>query len=116
MTGHYENPTELPRSVACAQLKEGDAKARIQALLSLALYDPDWRWVQDKSLELLHDADSDVVSTAILAIGHLARRHRSLELDRVLPELHRLRADPAFSGRAGDVLDDIHTYVTTDGA
>jgi hypothetical protein len=113
MTAHYEQPTELPRDVAYAQLKEGDAQARMHALLSLALYDPDWRSVQEKCLEHLRDPDSDVVSTAILCLGHLARRRRSLDLDRVLPELRQLRSDPALSGRVDDVLDDIRAYVTT---
>src|SRR5713226_6209151 len=64
----YEEPRQMSREEAVTLLSGNDGRQRIDALLSLALYDPDWRWVQDQSLSLLHDGDFDVAATAILAL------------------------------------------------
>jgi hypothetical protein len=107
----YVTPARLSRDVAIAKLAGTDRRARIDGLLSLALYDPDWKWVQHRSLELLHDPDVDVVATAVLALGHLGRLHGQLELDRVLRELETVKANEALAGRVADVLNDIDIFV-----
>ncbi|SRR6266704_2747874 len=107
----YVKPAPLSRDVAIAKLTGTDRLARIHGLLSLALYDPDWKWVQDRSLELLQDPDLDLVATAILALGHVGRLHGRLELDIVLPELEALKTNEALAGRVSDVLNDIDIFV-----
>ncbi len=107
----FENPLRLTREQAAADLGSNDSQKRIDALLSLALYDPDWRWVQDQVVRLFADPDRDVVATAILGLAHLARLHRQLDLDRVLPLLKVLEADPWFASRVSDTYDDIRVFV-----
>jgi hypothetical protein len=46
-----------------------------------------------------------------LCLGHLARIHRQLDLDRVLPILHGLEADQDIGWRVGDALDDIESFL-----
>jgi hypothetical protein len=101
----------LSRKQATADLASADSRKRVGALLSLALYDSDWRWVQDQCLRLLADSDEEVVATAILGLGHLARLHQRLDLDRVLPALKTLQAEPRFGGRVSDAFDDIRMFV-----
>jgi hypothetical protein len=84
----------------------------MDGILSLALYDPDWRSTQDRCLNLLTDPDQDVVATAILGLAHLARLHRQLDIDRVLPALQQLASVPGLAGRVSDALDDIKIFVT----
>lgn len=107
----HATPPELPREQAIAAVAASDTKTRIDGLLSLALYDHDWRFVQEMCLGLLDDGDADVVATAILGLSHLARLHAYLDLDRVVPELRRLRAMPHLEGRVDDALDDISMFV-----
>lgn len=107
----FATPPELPRDEAVASLDASDQKVRIDGLLSLALYDPDWRLVQGICLTLLDDPDQDVRATAVLGLAHLARLHGDLDLDRVMPELRRLQSTPALSGRVEDALDDIETFI-----
>jgi hypothetical protein len=111
MRRKYVTPDRLSRKVALAKLAGTDPNARMDGILSLALYDPDWKFVQDLCLELLHDSDVAVVATAILALGHLGRIHGHLELDRVVPELDALKSNDALAGRVSDTLDDIEIFV-----
>ena len=107
----YSVPPRLSRKQATDDLASADSRKRKDALLSLALYDSDWRWVQDQCLRLLADSEEDVVATAILGLGHLARLHQRLDLDQVLPRLKTLQADPRFGGRVSDAYDDIRMFV-----
>lgn len=107
----YERIPEMTREEALALLKAADGLSRSRALLSLALYDPDWRWVQNLSLALIEDPHSDLKGTAALALAHLARIHRTLDLDVVLPALERLKNDKNIGGRVEDALSDIEIYV-----
>ena len=111
MSMRFATPERLPREVALAQLESADSVARMDALLSLALYDPDWELAQDRCLALLGDHDRNVVATAILGLAHVARLHRRLDLERVLPELERLRSEPALLGRVEDAIDDIAVFI-----
>ena len=107
----YEEIPQLPRSEGLRMLQERDGPTRSRALLALALHDEDWRWVQNLSLELINDADPAMRGTAVLALAHLARIHRKLDLDKVLPELNRLKHDAAISGRVEDALSDIESFL-----
>jgi hypothetical protein len=97
MSREYASPQQLPRDVALAQLEDEEPRKRMDGLLSLTLYDDDWRVGQDR-LELLHDPDADVVATSVMSLGDVARLHRQLGLERVMAELERLATDPALSG------------------
>jgi len=107
----YEEIPKLPRGDALRLLESDDNAMRARGLLSLAMYDEDWSRVQALSLELIQDADAGMRGTAALALAHLARIHRRLDLDRVLPALNQLAGDPEIGWRARDALDDINTFI-----
>jgi hypothetical protein len=87
-------------------------KSDIQdGLLSAAYYDPDWRWVQGKCLDYLNHADPDIRYIAATCLGYLARIHRQLDIELVLPKLHELRADPLVAAGVNDSLDDIKFFL-----
>jgi hypothetical protein len=56
----YSTPPRLSRMQATADLASADSRKCVDALLSLALYDSDWRWVQDQCPRLLADPEEDV--------------------------------------------------------
>lgn len=86
--------------------------SRMGALLSLALYDPDWRLAQSACLDRLGDCSEDVIATAVLGIGHIARRHHRLDLAVVLSRLEALKGRSGLiDGRINDTLDDISIYI-----
>jgi HEAT repeat protein len=111
MSPSYEPIPRLPRELAEEQLSSDQPELRSEAILSLALYDRDWKDVQERCLTLIQDDNKDVASTAVLALGHLARLHKQLDVPRVVAALQTAAADPILAGRVADALDDIEIFV-----
>jgi hypothetical protein len=92
-----------------------DMESIASCLVGAAFHLHDWRWAQNKFLELMDHADENVVRVATLCLGHLARIHGELDLHRVLPRLHRQKMDrPAIAGTVDDVLEDIAIFILRD--
>jgi hypothetical protein len=100
-----------PASVTWAQLDEllaaHDDETAAEALIALALDDPDGAWAQERAIALTSHASPDIRAAAVMAIGHLARLHPALP-STAAAEVVR-RADVPV-GRAEDALDDIATF------
>jgi hypothetical protein len=92
-------------------LASHDSAAAAEALIRMALSEPEWQWAEAVCLNALQDHRKEVKAAALIGIGHLARIHRVLHLDLVLPSLKQLLADPEWAGRAEDILDDIAVFV-----
>lgn len=107
----YQEIPARSRAEIEADLERGPAPEVIEALLSAALHDPDWRWVQAHCLRFARHEDPGVRGVAATCLGHLARLHRQLDLDAVVPVLEALRRDPQVVGPAEDALDDIETFI-----
>jgi hypothetical protein len=81
------------------------------ALLSAAYYDSDWRWAQNQCLVFLSHDDYGIRSLAATCLGHIARVHRKLDLELVLPRLVELKNDPLIGSSVQDALDDIKFFL-----
>jgi hypothetical protein len=103
----YQPIKPMSRLGATKALASSDPEQVSSALLSLAIHDSDWQWVQEVCLSALGHESYEVHATAALCVSHLARLHHYLDLDRVLPALDRLKTDARLSGRVEDVLDDL---------
>lgn len=80
-------------------------------MYSAAQHEPDWRWTQSELLKLLSHKSLLVRSSALVAIGEVAVFQRNLDLEIVLPEIHRLAEEPALTPFVEDCLDDIKHYI-----
>jgi HEAT repeat protein len=99
---------EVPRRSReeLAEILKGDDPEQIRsALYSAAWYEEDWRWTQNYCLTFLKHDDPLVRWAAALSLGYIALFHKHLDLDRVLPALHRAHEDPAIRSTVGDSLD-----------
>jgi hypothetical protein len=76
-----------------------------------AQHEPDWRWTQCELIKLLSRKSLLVRSSALVAIGEVAVFQRSLDLEIVLPEIHRLAGEPALAQFVEDCLDDIKHHI-----
>ena len=95
----YEEVKDRGRAAAEAMLASANYEDRCRAILSLAYYDRDWRWVHTECLRLLkEDTDRYVRGLAATCLGHLARIHRKLDLEIVKPALEQLKSDPELAG------------------
>jgi hypothetical protein len=107
----YEEMQPISRIEAQRVAASGDADAICRAIISLALFDNDWRWVQDWCLRLASDDRSQVRGCAATSLGHLARIHGHLDLARVVPVLEQLTEDSEVGGQADDALGDIQMFI-----
>jgi hypothetical protein len=106
----YQELEPIDRDKAVSMLASSDPYAVNEAILRLALYDPDGAWVTDRALELLQSPNANIRMVAATALGHVARIHRTIDRERVIPALQRLRDNPETVGRAEDALDDIAIF------
>lgn len=107
----YEAIEPISKSEAENSLLSGDDALIRHTLIRLAHHVDDWRWAQSKCLHFAQHGNLNVRSTAILCLGHLARLHGKLDMDRVLPVLEECQQVESLRGRVDDVLDDIAIFV-----
>jgi hypothetical protein len=94
-------------------LQSGNAVDISQTLVTLALYDPDWKKVEAYCLEFLEHPDPGIRGIAATCIGHLARIHQQLDLDLILPALYRHQSDPGkyVAGNVDNALSSIERFM-----
>jgi hypothetical protein len=100
----------INRSKAKAMLQMGAEEIK-EALLRLALHDEDWVWVETLCLSFLDHPDLDVKKIAIQSLGHLARIHKCLHLELILPKLNTMSHIRELRAAVDDVLDDIKIFI-----
>lgn len=87
-----------------------DEEAKADAIVDLAFNEADWKWVQNWCIRLV-ESDESVRGAALICFAHIARIHRQLELEKVIPVLCRWRSDPEVGGIAADALADIEKFL-----
>jgi len=93
-------------------IESGNETAITDALLSAAYYDSDWRWVQELCLRFMHQSDWGISSVAVICLGHVARIHKILDVDVVLPRLAALKAEtPSLAPWVEDAVEDIRFFL-----
>lgn len=102
---------QVSRDEVARAFESGDPDVLSAVLIALAFHEPDWRWAQDRCLEALDHESPVVRGLAATCLGHVARIHKRLDLDRVRPKLEALASDPYAGGRARDALEDIARFL-----
>lgn len=107
----YDEPPPIAREDAEDAFASDDVPRICEALVGVALHEPDWRWAQDRALELLEHDDAWVRGLAATCLGHVARIHGMLDEDTVIPALHAASdRDSGIAGRVDDALGDITQF------
>ncbi|HKY20358.1 MAG TPA: hypothetical protein VJM31_03990, partial [Vicinamibacterales bacterium] len=71
-----------------------------KALAAAALHDGDRVFVESLILSFLDHTDPLVRGVAAVSAGHVARIHRSLSVDQIVPKIEGLKMDSRTSGQA----------------
>lgn len=108
----YESLLPTSREEAERTFQRGPKEEIATTLVQIALYDPDWRWVQNYCLHFAADSDENVRRIAAVCLSHLARIHHQLDVDKVEPVLHQLLEDPSTQGAAQDALEDLNHFLS----
>jgi len=80
----YRPAQQRSREQVEAMLRSGEPEQVIDALLSAAYYDPDWRWAELQCLQALTQADVWVRRNAATCLGLLAVFHQKLDTELVV--------------------------------
>ena len=97
-----------PRTEIVRDLESDDRDTIVRALLAAALHDSDRRFLEDQIVRFLQHGDPWVRGAAAIGAGHVARLHRTIDVERVVPLIERLLAHPETLGKAEDALEDIY--------
>ena len=108
----YEEPRPITRNEADSVFATNDPLKVCDALVRITFFDRDWRWVQERCLRLARQSDPDIRGCAATCLGHLARIHRVLDVEKVIPVLEELLMDPELAGRAEDALNDLKMFLS----
>lgn len=106
----YEPLPPISRDEADHVFRMGDAESIATGLVRLALHEPDWRWVQERCLQLASHPAVAVRRAAAISLGHLARLHGTLDMSSARATLRALASDPDVAGFVDDATDDIARF------
>lgn len=101
----------MKRSELERLLESGNEEAIVDAILSAASYDTDWRWVQATCLRFLDHPAKSVRWNAVTGLGYVARIHRTLDTEVVIPRLRAMMYDAEIASNVVDALGDIGWYL-----
>lgn len=106
----YREPQAISRAEAENIFASGNTDEIASALVDITFHDSDWRWLQNQCLSLARNDALGIRQIAVTCLGHIARIHRTLDLETVLPVLTELSSDPAIV--IDDTLDDIRRFIS----
>ena len=112
MSKRYEDPLPISRAKVQTALRSPDDRVTALALIRMGLHEKDWKWAEGICLSALSDYRKSVRTASLTALGHLARIHRKLHLEIVVPAVRKLMDDPDCSGVAEHTLEDINMFVS----
>ncbi len=110
MTYHESHP--VTSEDAEAAFASNNPEAIAFALVNVVFHDPDWRWVQERCLEFTQHSNASVRQIAVTCLGHVARIHRKLDLEKVSQTLSKLSYDPEI--QVEDAISDIRIFMGVD--
>lgn len=110
MSPLYQDPS-ISHDEAIALLAS-DVEANIKtALISIGLNEQDNQWAQNTCLEYLNSSAESIAASAIIALGHIARRHGRLSMTKISPALENAKSRfPALEATVADTLEDIELF------
>jgi hypothetical protein len=110
----YEQLGPIEHVEAEHAFENGPPRVIARALLRLALHDADWAYVEAACLRFARHPDEWVRRNACTSLGHIARLHQRLTIDRVIPILLALLDDPDVWEYAEAALEDIELFMKVD--
>jgi hypothetical protein len=92
-----------------------EKSAVVEGILSATMYEHDPTWALEICLKYCNAGDVDIRGIAIEGLGHIARVHGDIDLERVIPVLDvALKdTDPWVVDKAEFSLDDLTRFVPT---
>lgn len=109
----YETVEPISKDQAEYLLAENHCETICRTLVRVATFEPDRRWAQSQCLKLASHEDSFVRGVAATCLGHLARIHKAIDENEVMPVIRQLLQDkdPQTRVIAEDTISDFSIYL-----
>ena len=107
---NYQNIFPIDKASAEKIFSSNDADKICYTMVAVAFHEQDWKWAQDKFLYFLTNDNPEISGLAATCLGHVARIHRQIEKERVIPLLRSRLNDAKIGGLIEDALSDIEMF------
>ena len=109
----YETIEPIGREQAQRLLAKENREVICRTLVRVAMFESDRRWAQSQCLRFAGHKDSSIRGVAATCLGHLARIHKAIDEDEVIPVVRQLLADsdPQTRAIAEDTISDFSIYL-----
>lgn len=109
----YETIEPISKVRAERLLAQDQSEIICQTLVRVAFFELDRHWAQSQCLRFASHKDSFVRGVAATCLGHLARIHKTIDEDEVIPVVRQLLQDrdPQTRAIAEDTLSDFSIYL-----
>src|SRR5438128_2611400 len=110
---NYEVLEPISREEAERLLDGCDPETICRTLVRVAMFEPDRRWAQSQCLRFARNRNAWIRGVAATCLGHLARIHRVIDEDEVIPVMRELLrdADSRTRAKTEDALSDFSIYL-----
>jgi len=110
----YKEPKRVTKHEMLFLLRSEKIPAICEAMVGLAYHEKDWEWCQNLFIKLIKDLsqNDEILRTAIICIGHIARIHRAINKAAVFEAFSVLREKGKFEGYIEDAISDIDLFVS----
>lgn len=106
----YDNIPPVDKQYAERVFDSNDVEKICEAMVGVAFYEQDWKWAQDKYLDLFKSDNPDISGLAATCLGHIARIHHKIEKEKVVNALRARINNNEIAGRIEDALEDIEKF------
>ncbi|GHT69830.1 hypothetical protein AGMMS50239_37270 [Bacteroidia bacterium] len=102
---------DLYKEIETILLLDEDIEFCCKLLLKLTFNLDSECWIQEICLRIiLSDRDENLCGLAITCLGHLARIHKTINKDKVIPLLNLLKSENKYLSKIDDAIDDINDF------
>lgn len=109
-------PPTVPDTAEFARARrEQDVSTLCRQLTAMWRKDPNWRWVEERCVDLVSYPDAEVRRVATACLINLTHSHRHSPLERILPALRRARKDDSLHGLLDEFAGSFVAKVDVDG-
>jgi hypothetical protein len=106
----YRDPERVALQEAIEVFRTRRVDETVRTLLGMSLNGQNLDFVLSWCLFFLGHVDDRLAGAAAVSIGHLARVHRHMNTDVVIPALEMVRDEGRIAGQVGDALEDISLF------
>ena len=110
----YEELVFESRQATLAAVASGEPEIVTRAVLACSLESEDPAFIETLAVALSLSSDSDVRRSAVLALGHLARRFGRVNRPAVDSIMARIDGDAMLMGALHDLRDDLAVFASED--